>query len=211
MSAAVRMVWPTSSKIVTQEFGNKSSRYVSGRHTGMDIGGRSGDQVWAAHDGKVTYAGWKGAYGNTVEIVHPSGLITSYHHFSAVRASVGQTVSAGTVIGLIGSTGNSTGPHLHFEVRDGGKAVNPRPYLNGAATVTPVDNPVVPDVIEGTVGFSELLVKLSDTNLWFRVGMIVGGGLLVLFALVGTVKANALTGNAVGTVKKVIKSAGSSS
>lgn len=206
MSSAVRMVWPTTSTTVTQEFGNKSTRYVSGRHTGLDIGGKTGDRVWAAHDGRVTYAGPKGAYGLTVEIVHPSGLLTSYHHFSVVHAIVGQNVSAGTVLGLMGSTGQSTGPHLHFEVRDGGKAVNPRPYLNGTATtVTQIDNPVVPDVVEGTVGLAKVFDALTDTMMWLRIGMVIGGAALILFALIGTVKTNALANTALGAVGKVVK------
>lgn len=198
MSQAVSMKWPTTSQTVTQEFGNKSTRYISGRHTGLDIGGRTGDQVWAAHDGKVTWAGWKGAYGNTVEIVHPSGLITSYHHFSVVHARVGQQVSAGTVIGLMGSTGQSTGPHLHFEVRVGGKPVNPRPYLNGTG-VYPIsdddDNPIIPNVVETPWDF------FTDSTIWLRAAMVIGGAVLIFVAFVGVAKASAMA-------KGVVKNAG---
>lgn len=98
-------------------------------HTGMDISGGSGTPIGAAGAGTVIYAGWRGGYGNTVIIDHGGGIATLYAHQSRVGSSVGQTVSAGQVIGYVGSTGYSTGPHLHWEVRVNGTPVNPAGYL----------------------------------------------------------------------------------
>ena len=83
----------------------------------------------------MTFVGRKGGYGNVVEISHGQGLLTRYAHMSRFEARVGQRVEAGTVIGAIGSTGRSTGPHLHFEVRVNGTAVNPRTFLELAPDV----------------------------------------------------------------------------
>jgi murein DD-endopeptidase MepM/ murein hydrolase activator NlpD len=77
----------------------------------------------------VSFAGVKQGYGNCIEIDHGNGLLTRYAHMSAFRASIGQSVAAGTAIGAIGNSGRSTGPHLHFEVRINGNPVNPRPFL----------------------------------------------------------------------------------
>ena len=79
--------------------------------------------------GTVTYAGYKGSYGNLVIISHGNGVQSYYAHCNKLLVSVGQTVSAGQVIAQVGSTGNSTGPHLHLEIRINGKAVNPQNYL----------------------------------------------------------------------------------
>jgi murein DD-endopeptidase MepM/ murein hydrolase activator NlpD len=99
-------------------------------HSGVDISGASGNPIWAAQGGTVILAGGKGGYGNTVMIDH-GGYVTLYAHMSRIRVSNGQSVSQGTRIGDIGSTGLSTGPHLHFEVRVGGVPVNPSSYLPG--------------------------------------------------------------------------------
>ena len=96
----------------------------------MDIFAPSGTPIYAAKGGTVISAGWNnGGYGNLVIVSHGDGLTTAYAHMSQVIASVGQDVGAGTLLGLEGSTGNSTGPHLHFETRVGGTAVNPRQFL----------------------------------------------------------------------------------
>jgi murein DD-endopeptidase MepM/ murein hydrolase activator NlpD len=104
-------------------------------HPGLDIRGAYGAPIYAAADGTVTYSGPMSGYGNAVEITHGNGLVTRYGHMSATHATVGQHVTAGTVIGAIGSTGRSTGPHLHFEVRLNGTAINPRPFLESAPYV----------------------------------------------------------------------------
>ena len=104
-------------------------------HPGLDIRGAYGAPIYAAGEGTVTFVGRKSGYGNVVEISHGNGLMTRYGHMSATRARVGQHVAAGAVIGAIGSTGRSTGPHLHFEVRVNGKAINPRPFLEAAPYV----------------------------------------------------------------------------
>jgi murein DD-endopeptidase MepM/ murein hydrolase activator NlpD len=98
-------------------------------HTGMDFRGESGDPVRATADGNVTVAGWQGGYGKMIEIDHGNGLSTRYAHLSDIGVKVGQRVRAGTIIGKIGSTGRSTGPHLHYETRVSGDAVDPRKFL----------------------------------------------------------------------------------
>jgi murein DD-endopeptidase MepM/ murein hydrolase activator NlpD len=121
-----RFIWPASGPI-TDGYGYLSSR---GRnHWGLDIGAPSGAPVSAAQGGKVVLAGWNGDYGNLVAIDHPNGLQTRYAHLSKFNVSVGATVTQGQLIGAVGSTGNSTGPHLHFEVYLNGAHQNPRNYL----------------------------------------------------------------------------------
>jgi murein DD-endopeptidase MepM/ murein hydrolase activator NlpD len=104
-------------------------------HAGLDFRAGYGSPIHAAADGVVSFVGRKSGYGNVVEITHGNGLLTRYAHMSAFRSRLGQQVSAGNVIGLIGSTGRSTGPHLHFEVRINNRAVNPRPFLEAAPHV----------------------------------------------------------------------------
>lgn len=98
-------------------------------HAGLDIAAPSGTPIQAAKAGVVIHAGWRGGYGNTVMVEHEGGVVTLYAHQTKTAVSPGQTVLAGDVIGYVGSTGNSTGPHLHFEVRIGGQPVDPAPYL----------------------------------------------------------------------------------
>ena len=94
-------------------------------HSGIDIGASEGTPVGAAGAGEVTMAGWNGGYGNCVMINHGNGLETLYGHLSAIMVSVGDLVSAGQTIGAVGSTGNSTGPHLHFEISQNGELIDP--------------------------------------------------------------------------------------
>ena len=99
-------------------------------HTGVDIGSRTGNPIWASKDGRVIFAGWKGGYGNTVVMVHGDGTVTTlYAHMSVIRARVGDVVDQGELVGEIGSTGFSTGPHLHFEVRVNGIPKDPVAFL----------------------------------------------------------------------------------
>jgi Meckel syndrome type 1 protein len=114
--------------IQTGSFGEDRGSH---RHAGIDIAAPSGTAVRAASCGKVTTAGAEGAYGNLVCIEHAGGTTTCYAHLSTIAARVGEQVEAGEVIGRVGSTGRSTGPHLHFEVREKGRAVDPKPVLAG--------------------------------------------------------------------------------
>jgi murein DD-endopeptidase MepM/ murein hydrolase activator NlpD len=98
-------------------------------HAGIDIGASYGSPIYAASDGVVTYAGPKSGYGRLVTIGHGNGVETAYGHMSRIVTHTGQRVHAGDVIAYVGSAGHSTGPHLHFEVRLGGRPVNPRPFL----------------------------------------------------------------------------------
>lgn len=98
-------------------------------HTGMDIAAPCSTPIYAADSGVVSSAGWQGGYGNAIVLVHPSGIATLYAHQSRLAVSSGQSVSRGQLIGYVGTTGASTGCHLHFEVRVDGTPVNPAPYL----------------------------------------------------------------------------------
>ena len=98
-------------------------------HTGIDFRASPGDPVYATAAGQVTKAGWDGGYGNMVEIDHGEGLSTRYGHMSAIAVTVGERVRPGQMIGRVGSTGRSTGPHLHYETRVDGEAVNPEKFL----------------------------------------------------------------------------------
>jgi len=98
-------------------------------HTGIDLRGEIGEPVHATAAGRVTIAGREGGYGNMVEISHGNGLATRYGHLSQIDVKLGQTVRIGEIIGKIGSTGRSTGPHLHYETRINGEAVDPQKFL----------------------------------------------------------------------------------
>lgn len=110
---------------ITSRYGSRSR----GFHTGMDIATASGTPITSIASGTVTYSGWKGSYGNLVIIDHGNGVQSYYAHCSALYVSVGQNVSGGSQIAAVGSTGNSTGPHLHLEIRVNGATVNPQNYL----------------------------------------------------------------------------------
>jgi murein DD-endopeptidase MepM/ murein hydrolase activator NlpD/uncharacterized protein YraI len=115
----------------TQGFGGNTAFYGPGGHNGIDIANSVGTPVVASDAGVVTYAGWKGGLGNAVVIDHGNGFVTEYGHASALRVSVGQRVSQGQVIMAMGSTGNSTGSHVHFSIIRNGVYVNPMNYLSG--------------------------------------------------------------------------------
>ena len=123
----LNLIRPVSGTI-TSRFGAVSSRRVS-RHTGLDIAAPTGTAIKAAAGGTVTFSGYKGSYGYMVVINHGNGVETYYGHCSKLYAKLGQTVSQGQVIAAVGNTGNSTGPHLHLEIRLNGVAYNPQNYL----------------------------------------------------------------------------------
>ena len=105
------------------------SRIRSGAHTGTDIACTTGTDIKVVADGTVTFAQRNGSYGNLIKVDHGNGVETWYAHCSKLYATVGQQVKAGDVIAAVGSTGNSTGPHLHLEIRVDGVAINPQKYL----------------------------------------------------------------------------------
>ncbi len=114
---------------ITARFGSGGSRWSSGRHTGLDIASATGNPIYASDAGRVTFAGWKGSYGYLVIINHNNGYETYYGHCSRLLVKAGDIVSRGDLIAKVGSTGNSSGPHCHFEVRYNGTIQNPEKYL----------------------------------------------------------------------------------
>lgn len=124
------MIWPISGPI-TSEFGWRTHPiFGTARfHSGLDIGGDYGMPIYAAAGGTVIYAGWISGYGNAVIIDHGGGVTTLYGHNDSLNVSEGENVAQGQVIAMCGSTGNSTGPHCHFEVRENGEPVSPYGYL----------------------------------------------------------------------------------
>ncbi len=123
----ISLIRPISGTI-TSRFGAGSSIRRSS-HTGLDISAPKGTAIKAAASGTVTFSGYKGSYGNMIVISHGNGVQTYYAHCSKLYGKVGQTVSQGQTIAAVGSTGNSTGPHLHLEVRVNGVAYNPQNYV----------------------------------------------------------------------------------
>ncbi|MBV8972247.1 MAG: peptidoglycan DD-metalloendopeptidase family protein, partial [Sphingomonadaceae bacterium] len=119
---------PVKSFSYSSPFGVRFDPFTgfSAMHAGIDMAGHQGDPIYAAANGTVSLAGWSGAYGNCIEVAHGKGLSTRYGHLSAILVRVGQVVHQGDVIARMGSTGRSTGTHLHYEVRIDGRAVNPR-------------------------------------------------------------------------------------
>ncbi|MGD0148256.1 MAG: M23 family metallopeptidase [Xanthobacteraceae bacterium] len=109
--------------------------HVPAMHTGIDFRGTYGEPAHATAAGTVTSAGWSGGYGQMVEIDHGNGLATRYGHLSEIDVRVGQSIRIGQVVGRIGSTGRSTGPHLHYETRVDGEAVDPQRFLKAGATL----------------------------------------------------------------------------
>ena len=127
-------IWPVSGKLESgmggrrNPFGGRGFEY----HEGQDIDASYGTPVMVAASGTVTIAGRQRGYGNVIYVDHGAGLSTRYGHLSEIEVKVGQTVTRGQTIGLVGSTGRSTGPHLHYEVRINNQPVDPRQYLPGA-------------------------------------------------------------------------------
>jgi murein DD-endopeptidase MepM/ murein hydrolase activator NlpD len=125
-----RMQWPVSGS-VTSAFGERKNPLGAGDdfHPGVDIAAGEGTPIAAAASGRVIAAGPDGGYGNLIVVDNGNGVTTRYGHCSQIFARVGDSVAAGQTIGAVGSTGRSTGPHLHFEVRVGNTPVDPRQFL----------------------------------------------------------------------------------
>jgi murein DD-endopeptidase MepM/ murein hydrolase activator NlpD len=123
--------WPVDDGWISSGYGSRTNPLTGKRqfHQGVDIPGHSGSQVVAVADGVVLQSKYAGSYGWTVELNHGDGLQTQYSHNKENLVEVGDTVHKGQVIALLGSTGRSTGPHVHFEVKQSGKTVNPYPYI----------------------------------------------------------------------------------
>ncbi|MCE7795589.1 M23 family metallopeptidase [Sphingobium sufflavum] len=122
---------PTASPMLTSSYGYRRDPFngLAAFHSGIDFPGRYGQPILAASEGRVAFVGQRSGYGNCIEVDHGHGILTRYAHLAGFVARPGQAVERGQPIGRMGSTGRSTGTHLHFEVRINGAAVNPRPFL----------------------------------------------------------------------------------
>ncbi|WEK45529.1 MAG: M23 family metallopeptidase [Candidatus Andeanibacterium colombiense] len=137
MLESLPQVLPAADWSISSGFGYRADPFTGrgAMHAGLDFRAGYGAPIHAAAKGRVSFVGQRSGYGNVVEIDHSNGLMTRYAHMSAFHARIGTEVAAGDLIGAIGSTGRSTGPHLHFEVRINDRAVNPRPFLEAASHV----------------------------------------------------------------------------
>lgn len=135
--ASIPQVQPAHVAYVSSSYGYRSDPFTGGAafHAGLDFPGPLGSPIYAAAKGKVSFVGQRQGYGNCIEISHGNGLMTRYGHLSAFGVRVGQDVDGGTRIAAMGSTGRSTGSHLHFEVRVNNRPMNPRPFLEAARNV----------------------------------------------------------------------------
>jgi murein DD-endopeptidase MepM/ murein hydrolase activator NlpD len=138
--AAIPTSMPAAVMMMSSGFGFRSDPFTGGgaMHAGLDFKGPVGTPILSAAEGRVTFAGFNGGYGKTVEITHAKGLLTRYAHLSGLNVTQGQKVDRGLQIGRMGSTGRSTGSHLHFEVRLNGRAINPRKFLEANPDVLKV-------------------------------------------------------------------------
>ncbi|GIO28265.1 M23 family metallopeptidase [Ornithinibacillus bavariensis] len=130
--ATTPTAWPTNPNVITSDFGGRNDplQQSASFHTGVDIRGYYGTPVYATADGVVTLAKYYGSYGNAIQIKHSGTYQTLYGHLMEIDVEVGDKVKKGDIIGSVGSTGRSTGPHLHYEVIINGKPVDPKDYFN---------------------------------------------------------------------------------
>lgn len=166
--------------------GQMTSGWGDGRnHNGVDFAAPRGTPVTAAHMGFVKYAGMNSGsgYGIVVYIEFTGQFQTRYAHLSSTNVSVGDGVEAGDIIGRVGSTGDSTGPHLHFELLRGGKKIDPTPYLHGQGLqldVTPDAYGDTPEWVKGFGALSDILEFITNPKNWYRVGLFLLGIVLVV-------------------------------
>ncbi len=139
---AIPSASPTRNIAMSSPFGLRRDPFTGSRamHNGIDFRGAHGTGILATGPGRISFAGWKGGYGRTIEIDHGAGVITRYAHLSAIDVTVGQAIERGQRIGRMGSSGRSTATHLHYEVRINGRAVNPRPLLEADAHVLEIQS-----------------------------------------------------------------------
>ena len=184
-AAAGEWQLPTSNYVVSSEYGYRQNPTGSGTqlHSGIDLAAMTGRPVWAAAQGLVTQAGWYDGYGNFVAIDHGGGLATQYGHMSAISVSAGQTVPRGAVVGAVGTTGDSTGPHLHFNTLENGGYVDPRSFMGARGvmfdtggvlprgTTVTTNNTGKPEAILTSAQWASLASAskaVSDTVTYFR-------------------------------------------
>lgn len=131
LSRSVPIAYPVPDASVSSSFGVRKDPLLgmAALHSGIDFRAHTGQSVHATAYGKVTSAGYNGGYGNMVEVDHGNGFSTRYAHMSKILVADGQKIVPGTIVGEVGTTGRSTGPHLHYEIRRNGSATNPAPYL----------------------------------------------------------------------------------
>jgi murein DD-endopeptidase MepM/ murein hydrolase activator NlpD len=137
--ARIPSIWPTEGRI-TDDYGPRHNPFGGGMsefHDGLDIAAAWGTPVVATGGGTVLFAGAKSGYGNVVEVDHGGGLMTAYGHLSKIEVAAGQELKRGDAIGRVGSTGRSTGPHVHYEVRIGDSPVSPAHYLPARTPAAP--------------------------------------------------------------------------
>lgn len=146
---------------ISSRFGHRADPFhrSSRMHYGIDIPGRAGTPVQAAESGVVRFTGRAGGYGNLIEIAHADGLTTRYAHLSRILVPAGTQVARGETIALMGSTGRSTGSHLHFELRTDGRAVDPLPHLGGA-----VDDAARPAIVPETPTHRSAFARARDAR-----------------------------------------------
>lgn len=164
-------------------FGKPGSLWSSGYHTGQDFPAATGTPVIASAGGMVTFAGKSGKYGNRVEITHANGYVTTYSHLSLIDVRRFQPVTQGQRVGLVGTTGNTTGAHLHFEMKIGGRFVDPMKYMG--ATVPVPETPSVGDPDSGPPGGG---VDVTAGGTWLRVGYFLGGAVMLILGWVSIKK-----------------------
>lgn len=136
---------PVEGSALTSSYGMRTHPVLGGRraHKGVDLAMPTGTPIYATADGTISRADWYSGYGLYIAIEHGGDIQTRYGHMSRLNVAAGQEVRKGDIIGYVGSTGRSTGPHLHYEVRISGAAVNPVPYMNGANPALAANTPVV--------------------------------------------------------------------
>ena len=155
---AVPSAKPVEAARLTSSYGTRTDPFKKrrARHAGIDLAGPLGTPIQATADGVVKRAGWNsGGYGNLIEIDHGNGIITRYAHLSRVGVSPGQRVTRGEQIGKMGSTGRSTGSHLHYEVRIDGRSVNPIPFMESTDYLVALRDADAADAMHGLGGAND--------------------------------------------------------